>query len=165
VRVSRKGGSGTVGAVTNSAVTARARTRRRAAGELTGRAERDARIAAAAAQVSAARDAIRGNAERRSLAVAAAQEAIDIAERAERDANAAADEQILRPGEQIAGQAAAALARRHRQVALPPAGDRDVSRADGRDRVGRVQAVQAEASDIASDATRPHLPGPSRRGG
>lgn len=73
--------------VTNSAVTARARTRRRAAGELTGRAERDARIAAAAAQVSAAQDTIRGNAERRALAVAAA-------ERAERDANAAADRKV-----------------------------------------------------------------------
>ena len=73
--------------VTNSAVTARARTRRRATGELTGRAERDARIAAAAAQVSAAQDTIRGNAERRALAAAAA-------ERAERDANAAADRRI-----------------------------------------------------------------------
>ena len=76
-----------MGVVTNSAVTARARTRRRAAGELTGRAERDTRIAAAAAQVSAAQDAIRGNAERRALAVAAAQ-------RDERDANAAADRRI-----------------------------------------------------------------------
>jgi len=101
VRVSRKGGSGTVGAVTNSAVTARARTRRRAAGELTGRAERDARIAAAAARVSAAQDTIRGNAERRALAVATAQRAVAAAERAiaaaerdERDANAAADQRI-----------------------------------------------------------------------
>ena len=76
-----------MGAVTNSAVTARARTRRRAAGELTGRAERDARIAAAAAQISAAQDTIRGNAQRRAMAVAAA-------ERAERDANAAADRRI-----------------------------------------------------------------------
>ena len=111
----RKGGSGTVGAVTNSAVTARARTRRRAAGELTGRAERDARIAAAAARVSAAQDTIRGNAERRALAVATAQRAVAAAERAvataeravaaaeravaaaerdERDANAAADQRI-----------------------------------------------------------------------
>ena len=73
--------------VTNSAVTARARTRRRAAGELTGRAERDARIAAAATKISAAQDTIRGNAERRALAVAAA-------EQAERDANAAADRRI-----------------------------------------------------------------------
>jgi len=80
--------------VTNSAVTARARTRRRAAGELTGRAERDARIAAAAAQISAAQDTIRGNAQRRALAVAAAQRAIDLAERAERDANAGADRRI-----------------------------------------------------------------------
>ena len=76
-----------MGAVTNSAVTARSRTRRRAASGLTGRAERDARIAAAAAAVSAAQDTIRGNAERRALAVAAA-------ERAERDANAAADRRI-----------------------------------------------------------------------
>ena len=73
--------------VTNSAVTARASTRRRAAGELTGRAERDTRIAAAAAQVSAAQDTIRGNAERRALAAAAA-------ERDERDANAAADRKV-----------------------------------------------------------------------
>ena len=87
MRVSWKGGSGTVGAVTNSAVTAMARTRRRVAGELTGRAERDTRIAAAAARVSAAQDTIRGNAERRALAVAAAQ-------RDERDANAAADRRI-----------------------------------------------------------------------
>ena len=108
MRVSRKGGSGTVGAVTNSAVTARARTRRRAAGELTGRAERDARIAAAAARVSAAQDTIRGNAERRALAVATAQRAVAAAERAvaaaeraiaaaerdERDANAAAEQRI-----------------------------------------------------------------------
>jgi len=77
----------TVGAVSNSAVTARARTHRRAVGELTGRAERDARIAAATAIVSVAQDTIRGNAERRALAVAAA-------ERAERDANAAADRRI-----------------------------------------------------------------------
>jgi len=76
-----------VGAVTNSAVVARARTRRRAAGGLTGRGERDARIAAAAAQVATAQDTIRGNAERRALAVAAA-------ERDERDANAAADRRI-----------------------------------------------------------------------
>ena len=94
MRVSWKGGSGTVGAVTNSAVTARARTRRRVAGELTGRAERDARIAAAAARVSAAQDTIRGNAERRALAVAAAEGAVAAAERDERDANAAADRQI-----------------------------------------------------------------------
>ena len=101
MRVGWKGGSGTVGAVTNSAVVARARTRRRVAGELTGRAERDARIAAAAARVSAAQDTIRGNAERRALAVAAAQWAVAAAERAiaaaerdERDANAAADRRI-----------------------------------------------------------------------
>ena len=87
-------GGGTVGAVTNSAVTARARTRRRVAGELTGRAERDARIAAAAVRVAAAKDTIRGNAERRALAVAAAQRAIAAAERDERDANAAADRRI-----------------------------------------------------------------------
>jgi len=91
--VSWKGG-GTVGAVTNSAVTVRARTRRRVAGELTGRAERDVRIAAAAAQVATAQDTIRGNAERRALAVAAAQRAIAAAERDERDANAAADRRI-----------------------------------------------------------------------
>jgi len=89
-----EGGGGTVGVVTNAAVTARTRTRQRAAGELTGRAGRDARIAAAAARVSAARDTIRGNAERRALAVAAARKAIDAAERDERDANAAADRQI-----------------------------------------------------------------------
>ena len=83
-----------MGAVTNSAVTARARTRRRAAGELTGRAERDARIAAAAARVTAARDTIRGNAERRAVAVAAAQRAVAAAQRDERDANAAADQRI-----------------------------------------------------------------------
>ena len=77
----------TVGAVSNSAVTARARTHRRAVGELTGRAERDTRIAAATAIVSVAQDTIRGNAERRALAVAAA-------EQAERDANAAADRRI-----------------------------------------------------------------------
>ena len=45
--------------------------------------------------MAAAQDAIRANAERRALAVAAAQRAIAAAERAERDANAAADEQIL----------------------------------------------------------------------
>jgi hypothetical protein len=83
-----------VGVLTNSAVTARARTQRRAAEELTGRAERDTRIAAAAARVAAAQDTIRGNAERRALAVAAARKAIDVAERDERDANAAADRQI-----------------------------------------------------------------------
>ena len=94
MRVSWKGGSGTVGAVTNSAVTARARTRRRAAGEQTGRAERDARIAAAAAQVATAQDTIRRNVERRALAVAAAQRAVAAAERDERDANAAADRRI-----------------------------------------------------------------------
>jgi DNA-directed RNA polymerase specialized sigma24 family protein len=94
VRVSWKGGGGTVGAVTNSAVTARARTRRRVAGELTGRAERDARIAAAATQVAAAQDTIRGNADRRALAVAAAERAVADAERDERDANAAADQRV-----------------------------------------------------------------------
>ena len=83
-----------MGAVTNSAVTVRARTRRRVAGELTGRAERDVRIAAAAAQVATAQDTIRRNAERRALAVAAAQRAIAAAERDERDANAAADRRI-----------------------------------------------------------------------
>ena len=83
-----------MGAVTNSAVTARARTRRRAAGEQTGRAERDARIAAAAAQVATAQDTIRRNVERRGLAVAAAQRAVAAAERDERDANAAADRRI-----------------------------------------------------------------------
>ncbi len=80
--------------MTNTAVATRGRTRRRAAAELTGRAERDARIQAAAAKVAAAQDAIRVNAERRALAVAAAQQAIDAAERGERDANAGADEQI-----------------------------------------------------------------------
>ena len=92
-----------MGAVTNSAVTARARTRRRAAGELTGRAERDTRIAAAAAQISAAQDTIRGNAQRRALAVAAAQRAIDLAERAERDATAAADREIDAAVRQLRG--------------------------------------------------------------
>ena len=76
-----------MGVVTNSAVTARARTRRRAAGEQTGRAERDARIAATAAQVATAQDTIRRNVERRALAAAAA-------ERDERDANAAADRKV-----------------------------------------------------------------------
>ena len=57
-------------------------------------AERDTRIAAAAAQVAAALDTIRVNAERRTLAVAAAQRAIANAERDERDANTAADRQI-----------------------------------------------------------------------
>ena len=89
-----KGGAA-VGAVTNTAVTARGRDQGRAAAELAERAERDARIEAAAARVAAAQDAIRANAERRALAVAAAQRAIAAAERAERDANAAADEQIL----------------------------------------------------------------------
>ena len=84
-----------VGAVTNSAVTARGRTQRRAAARLTGRAERDARIAAAATRASAARVAVQANAERRALAVAAAELAIAGAERAERDANAAALEEIL----------------------------------------------------------------------
>ena len=51
-----------VGAVTNSAVTARGRTQRRAAARLTGRAERDARIAAAATRASAARVAVQANA-------------------------------------------------------------------------------------------------------
>ena len=64
------------------------------AGELTGRAERDTRIAAAAARVAAAKDTIRGNAERRAVAVAAAQRAVAAAQRDERDANAAADQQI-----------------------------------------------------------------------
>ena len=77
-----------MGAVTNRAVTARGRALQRAAAGLAGRAERDARINAAAARVTAAQDCIRANAERRALAVAAA-------DRAERDANAAADEQIL----------------------------------------------------------------------
>jgi len=84
-----------VGAVTNSAVTARGRTQRRAAARLTGRAERDARIAAAATRASAARVAVQANAERRALAVAAAELAIAGAERAERQANAAAVEEIL----------------------------------------------------------------------
>ena len=83
-----------MGAVTNTAVTTRSRTRRRAVAELTGRAERDTRIQAAAARVAAAQDTIRANAERRALAVAAAQRAIAAAEQAERDANTAADEQI-----------------------------------------------------------------------
>jgi len=83
--------------VTNSAVTARASARRRAAGELTGRAERDTRIAAATAIVSAAQDTIRGNAQRRALAVAAA-------ERAERDANAAADRRIDAAVRQLRGR-------------------------------------------------------------
>jgi len=84
-----------VGAVTNSAVTARGRTQQRAAVQLAGRAERDARIAAAAARASDAQVAIQANAERRALAVAAAELAIAGAERAERDANAAALEEIL----------------------------------------------------------------------
>ena len=117
----RKGGSGTVGAVTNSAVTARARTRRRAAGELTGRAERDARIAAAATRVAAAQDTIRGNAERRALAVAAAQRAVAAAERDERDANAAADRRIDAAVRQLRadGLTVAAIAE---LLQLPPAG-------------------------------------------
>ena len=77
-----------MGAVTNTAVTARGRTRQRAAAGLAGRADRDARIKTAAARVTAAQEAIRANAERRALAVSAA-------ERAERDANAAADQQIF----------------------------------------------------------------------
>ena len=80
--------------MTNTAVTTRGRTRRNAAAELAGRAERDTRIQAAAARVAAAQDTIRANAERRALAVAAAQRAIAAAEQAERDANTAADEQI-----------------------------------------------------------------------
>jgi hypothetical protein len=86
---------GSVGAVTNSAMAARGRTRQRAAAELTGRAERDDRITAAAARVVAALEAIRANAERRALTVAAAQRAIADAERAERDANRAAADQLL----------------------------------------------------------------------
>ena len=84
-----------MGAVTNSAVTARGRTQQRAAAQLTGRAERDARIAAAAARASKAQVAMQANAERRALAVAAAELAIAGAERAEREANAAALEEIL----------------------------------------------------------------------
>ena len=84
-----------MGAVTNSAVTARGRTQQRAAVQLADRAVRDARIAAAAAAASDAQVAIQANAERRALAVAAAELAIAGAERAERDANAAALEEIL----------------------------------------------------------------------
>ena len=84
-----------MGAVTNSAVTARGRTQQRAAVQLADRAEREARIAAAAARASDAQVAIQANAERRALAVAAAELAIAGAERAERDANAAALEEIL----------------------------------------------------------------------
>ena len=84
-----------MGAVTNSAVTARGRTQQRAAVQLADRAERDARIAEAAAAASDAQVAIQANAERRALAVAAAELAIAGAERAERDANAAALEEIL----------------------------------------------------------------------
>ena len=83
-----------MGAVTNTAVTTRGRVHRRAVAELAGRAERDTRIQAAAAQVATSQDTIRANAERRALAVAAAQRAISAAERDERDANTAADEQI-----------------------------------------------------------------------
>jgi hypothetical protein len=84
-----------VGEVTNSAVTARGRTQQRAAAQLVDRAVRDARIAAAAARASDAQVAIQANAERRALAVAAAELAIAGAERAERDANAAALEELL----------------------------------------------------------------------
>ncbi len=84
-----------MGEATNSAVTARGREQRRAAAQLTGRAQRDTRIAAAAALVSAAQDTIRANAERRALTVAAAELAIAGAEREERDANAAAVAQLV----------------------------------------------------------------------
>ena len=59
-----------MGAVTNSAVTTRGRTRRHAAAELAERSDRDTRIHAAATRVAAAQDTIRANAERRALAVA-----------------------------------------------------------------------------------------------
>ena len=98
-----------MGAVTNSAVTARGRTRQRAAVQLADRAERDARIAAAAARAAAAQDAIRANAERRALAVAAAEQAIAAAERDERDANAA------RRGADPRGGACAPGRRAHRR--------------------------------------------------
>jgi len=84
-----------VGAVTNSAITARGRTQQRAAAQQTDRAERDARIATATGVVSAAQEAILMNAERRALAVAAAELAIAGAEQDERDANKAALEQIV----------------------------------------------------------------------
>lgn len=60
-----------------------------------GEAQRDERIAKVVAQAAAAQDAIRGNAERRALAVAAAQRAIVAAERQERDSNAAAAAQLV----------------------------------------------------------------------
>jgi hypothetical protein len=84
-----------VGAVTNSAMAARGRSRQRAAAELTDRAVRDDRITAAAARAVAALEAIRANGERRALAVAAAQRAIADAELAERDANRSATDQLL----------------------------------------------------------------------
>jgi hypothetical protein len=93
-RAERKGRAG-VGAVTNSAIAGRGRALQRAAAAQADRAERDTRIDAAAAQVSRAMDAIRAAAERRALAVAAAERAIANAERDERDATTAATERIV----------------------------------------------------------------------
>ena len=84
-----------MGAVTNSAVVARGRVQRRLAAQLAGVADRESRIAAAAARAASAQDAIRANGERRALAVAAAERAVAAAEQAEREANAVASVELL----------------------------------------------------------------------
>jgi hypothetical protein len=93
-----------VGTVTNTAVTARAGAQQRLQAVHARRAERDARVADAAAEVFQAQHTIRGNAERRALAVAAARTAIAAAEQAERDANHAAQQRILAAVGRVKGE-------------------------------------------------------------
>ena len=83
-----------MGRVANSAVAARARAQERLAALHVERAARDRRIEDAAAAVFAELDGKALAGERRALAVAAAQRAITDAERAEREAVAAADQRI-----------------------------------------------------------------------
>ena len=142
----------TVGAVSNSAVTARARTRRRAAGELTGRAERDARIAAATAIVSVAQDTIRGNAERRALAVATAQRAVAAAERA------------VATAERAVATAERAVAAAERAVAAAERDERDANAAADQRIDAAVRQLRADGLTVATIAELLHLPAGQVRG-
>ena len=83
-----------MGRVANGAVAARARAQQRVAALHADRAARDARIEDAAAAVFAELDGKVKAAQRRALAVAAAQRAITDAHRVEAEAVAAADQRI-----------------------------------------------------------------------
>lgn len=127
-----------MGRVAAGSVAAKVRAAQRLAVLHADRAERDARIAAAAAAVFEAQAAVRVHAERRAAAVAAAERAIADALAAERDANTAAGERIV-----------AAVGR---------------LRADGL-RVGELAELLEVPPAEVRRWTRPPAAGPGRAGG